>query len=104
MHQLSDSPAKALPPALPARGLTRLPRTPLAAQALQAATSKFVFRASDGACIERVAPAVTEAAECPPNQLPLQLRPANRPANRLGNLHRLQDLLTEFLHAPDVDR
>lgn len=113
MHQLSDPIAQAIPAALPARGLACLPRPPLAAQVAHVAqvaqvatskrvvTSKIMLRALEGARQERpAAVAADPAPEAPPSDLPLQLRPANR----LGNLHRLQDLLTEFLHAPSTGR
>lgn len=91
MYQLSHHTAKLAPAAMPQRGAGPLLRD----RAAQASTAKVVVRALE-AIKQEAGKAAPPAPDVPPSTLPLQLRPANR----LGNLHRLQDLLTDFLRTP----
>lgn len=92
MYQLSHHTAKLAPAAMPQHGAGALFRDRVA----QASATKVVVRALEAIKQDASKEASAAAPEVPPSTLPLQLRPANR----LGNLHRLQDLLTDFLHTP----
>jgi hypothetical protein len=89
MYQLSDHTAKWAPAAMPQRGVGQILRDRIAKES----AGKVKTRSLEAVKGEGSA---TPRAEIPPSDLPLQLRPANR----LGNLHRLQDLLTDFLRTP----
>lgn len=92
MYQLSDHTAKLAPAAIPQRGVGQVLRGRVAKESAgKAVTRALEAIKGDGSATPR--------AEIPPSDLPLQLRPANR----LGNLHRLQDLLTDFLRTPPAD-
>lgn len=95
MHQLSDYTTKLLSAAMPQRGLERAQRE---SETAKASVNKIVVRALEAVRSDLAGASTQTAPEAPPSTMPLQLRPANR----LGNLHRLQDLLTEFLH-PQTD-
>ncbi|WP_374590058.1 hypothetical protein [Aquabacterium sp.] len=92
MYLLSRHPTvKLAPAAMPQRGAGALHWD----RAAHASTTKVVMRALE-AVKQDTGKTAAAMPDVPPVTLPLQLRPANR----LGNLHRLQDLLTDFLRTP----